>query len=133
MDAAIKLTIYGSRVISFNRLIQFLLFATLAGAGAASHSQVVPAPAPARGELLYSRHCIACHTTEMHWRNNKQAYDWNSLKEQVRRWQGNAGLMWEEADIVEVSRYLNDTIYRYPRTDGRASRVGPSNLEQSKK
>ena len=68
----------------------------------------------------------------MHWRNNKQAVDWNSLKAQVRRWQGNAGLMWEEADIVEVSRYLNETIYRYPRTDSRASRAGPREIEQSK-
>lgn len=131
MDAATKLPVSGSRAINSNRLLRILLFATLAGGGAASHSQ--PVPAPARGELLYSSHCVTCHTTEMHWRDNKQAVDWNSLKEQVRRWQGNAGLMWDEADIVEVSRYLNDTFYRYPRTDGRASRAGPSEWEQSKK
>ena len=34
----------------------------------------------------------------------------------VRRWQGNAGLRWNEAAIVAVAQPLNDTIYRHPRT-----------------
>ena len=94
------------------------LFIALACAAAISHAQPAPAPpqsvpAPSRGELLYTTHCIACHTTQMHWRNNKLAYDWPSLKAQVQRWQGNAGLQWGDADITEVARYLNDTIYNY--------------------
>jgi mono/diheme cytochrome c family protein len=89
---------------------RILLFIALACAGALSHSQT----APTRGELLYNTHCISCHSTQMHWRNNKLAHDWPSLKEQVRRWQGNAGLQWGDADILEVTRYLNDTIYNYP-------------------
>lgn len=88
-----------------------------------AHSQ--PAPAPARGQLLYTTHCIACHTTQVHWRNDKQAYDWDSLKVQVRRWQGNAGLQWAEADITEVARHLNDTIYHYPQTTDRLSLAVP--------
>lgn len=39
-----------------------------------------------------------------------------SLAVTARRWQGNAGLRWNEADIVEVARHLNDTIYRHPQT-----------------
>lgn len=131
MNTASKLPHSQATLASFNRLIRFLSVATLASAGAASQSQ--PSLAPARGELLYQSHCVTCHTTEMHWRNNKQAVDWNSLKVQVRRWQGNAGLMWDEADIVEVSRYLNDTIYRYRRTDGHAGRAEPGDREQSMK
>ncbi len=84
-----------------------------------SHSQVTPAQT--RGGLLYTTHCVTCHTTQMHWRNDRQAVDWNSLKAQVRRWQSNAALQWGEADITEVSRYLNETIYRYPTL---AERVG---------
>jgi mono/diheme cytochrome c family protein len=72
------------------------------------------AQAPSRGELLYTTHCVACHTTQMHWRENKLATDWDTLKAQVRRWQGVARLAWTEADVDEVARYLNDTIYRYP-------------------
>lgn len=68
-----------------------------------------------RGELLYTTHCVTCHTTQMHWRANRMATDWGSLTAQVRRWQGNAGLQWSDADINEVARHLNNTIYRFPQ------------------
>lgn len=55
----------------------------------------------------------------MHWRNNRQARDWDSLKSQVRLWQGNMGLQWGEADIAEVAAYLNDSVYKYPQTGNR--------------
>ncbi|MEO7885332.1 MAG: cytochrome C [Polaromonas sp.] len=84
--------------------------------GLAAHAQTTPLQT--RGELLYTTHCIACHSSEMHWRDNRRANDWESLKVQVRRWQGNTGLQWDEADIAEVAGYLNDTIYQYPRTAG---------------
>jgi mono/diheme cytochrome c family protein len=104
-------------------LNRILAFTALAGASTMSHSQAVPSVT--RGELLYNTHCIACHTSQMHWRNDRQAYDWDSLKFQVRRWQGNAGLQWSDADIAEVARHLNDTIYRYPQTNNRMSMASP--------
>lgn len=74
-----------------------------------------PAPgAPTRGELLYTTHCIACHNSQMHWREQRLATDWPSLRAQVRRWQGVANLGWSDDDILEVSRHLNDRIYRFP-------------------
>jgi mono/diheme cytochrome c family protein len=74
-----------------------------------------PAKAQSRGELLYSTHCIACHTSQMHWRDNKMATDWNSLEAQVRRWQAANMLQWNEDDIGEVTRYLNDSYYHFAR------------------
>lgn len=74
------------------------------------------ARAESRGQLLYAAHCIACHTTQMHWRDQRVATDWTRLKAEVRRWQGTAALNWSDADIVEVARYLNESIYRYPQT-----------------
>ena len=56
----------------------------------------------------------------MHWRDKRQATDWESLQRQVRRWQANAGLRWTDDDITAVARYLNETIYRYPQTSDRA-------------
>ncbi|HMA06715.1 MAG TPA: cytochrome C [Ramlibacter sp.] len=79
----------------------------------AAHCQ--PAAAPSRGELLYTTHCVACHDTQVHWRDGKLALDWDSLKVQVRRWQQIGRLGWDEADIDEVARYLNWIIYRYPQ------------------
>ncbi len=91
------------------------LVLALMGFWAAAHAQVTPESVSTRGELLYSTHCIECHTTEMHWRANRRAVDLETLKLQVRRWQGVVSLGWSEADINDVSTYLNDTIYRFPR------------------
>jgi mono/diheme cytochrome c family protein len=91
-----------------------LALAVLAPAHA--HAQTA---APSRGALLYNTHCIECHSTQMHWREQRLARDWHSLKAQVRRFQGVAGLAWNEEDIDAVARHLNDTIYRYPETQAR--------------
>ena len=72
-----------------------------------------PSP-PSRGELLYSTFCVACHTTQMHWRDKRIAVDLPSLKAQVRRWHTNAGQKWSEADIDEVVRHLNRIYYKFP-------------------
>ena len=86
-----------------------VLFAILAGSLIAASS----AMAQSRGELLYTTHCIACHTTEMHWRDKRVASDWAGLKVQVRRWQNAASLAWSDGDILDVARYLNDSIYHF--------------------
>lgn len=91
-------------------LLVFLL--VLAGA-AAVHAQGAPAT---RGQLLYANHCVECHTTQMHWREQRLARDWDSLKGQVRRFQGIARLQWSEEDIDAVARHLNETIYRFPQS-----------------
>ena len=98
-----------------------LIVACMALASVHALAQSQTSPAETRGKLLYTTHCISCHTTQMHWRERKLATDWDSLKGQVRRWQGNASLQWSDADITEVARYLNDTIYRYPQTGDRVS------------
>jgi mono/diheme cytochrome c family protein len=81
----------------------------------------IPAVATARpkgdtphGELLYSTHCIACHSAKIHWRDKKLAKNLIGLNAQVRRWQEVAGLAWSDRDIVEVTRYLNARYYHYP-------------------
>ena len=82
------------------------------------------AQAESRGELLYATHCLACHTSQMHWRDKKQATDWNSLKAQVRQWQAVAVLDWSEDDILGVTRYLNESFYGFSQTsDPRSSSV----------
>lgn len=80
----------------------------------AADAQSTPEREPSRGELLYTTHCIACHTTEVHWRNQRLATDWATLTRQVRRWQGNAHLGWNDEDILAVTRYLNALYYHYP-------------------
>lgn len=99
----------------------------LAAASARAQSS---GPWPARGELLYNTHCHACHTEQLHWRDKKLAHDWSTLKAQVARWQSAAKLEWSNAEIVDVSRYLNETIYRYPQTSDLVSRFGTAMPDQ---
>jgi hypothetical protein len=76
-------------------------------------SPVSLAQTPSRGELLYSTHCIACHNSQMHWRDKRLATDWASLEALVRRWQAEAKLHWTDDDIAEVTRHLNRSFYRF--------------------
>lgn len=57
------------------------------------------------------------HTAKVHWRNDKLATDWSSLKAQVDRWQDITGLNWSEQDITDVAFYLNILHYNYTVKD----------------
>ena len=78
-------------------------------------ARAVPEAPPTRGQLLYQTHCIACHNSQMHWRDGRIVRDWDGLVAQVRRWQERATLQWSEADVLDVARHLNRTIYRLPQ------------------
>lgn len=88
----------------------FVLFGNLANAAQ-------PVRDAARGELLYSTHCIACHTAQVHWRDKKLATDWIDLRAEVYRWQKFSGLGWDDDDVAAVARYLNALHYHYPVPD----------------
>ena len=84
------------------------------------------ASAQNRGELLYSTHCGACHTAQMHWRASRAVTDWTSLKAEVRKWQVAASLAWSDDDVLDVARYLNDSIYHFVDTRATAARTSPT-------
>lgn len=92
------------------RLPTLLLAAT---AAAALPVLAQPSAPAGRGALLYDTHCVECHTSQVHWRARRLARDWGSLREEVLRWQATARLDWSPADVDEVTRYLNDTVYRF--------------------
>lgn len=75
-----------------------------------------PTPtAASTGEQLYSMHCSSCHLTEVHWRDQRLAHDWTTLRSQVQRWQENIGIGWSQDQVDAVAKYLNDLYYRFPR------------------
>jgi mono/diheme cytochrome c family protein len=78
--------------------------------------------------LLYSTHCSTCHNSTIHWREQKLATDWTSLKAQVNRWQRYTKLRWSEQDINDVTAYLNTYYYDFISTEPKAlsSGVNPS-------
>ena len=67
-----------------------------------------------RGRLLYETACVACHTTQAHWRDKRIVRSWPELVRQVTRWQHNAGQNWQSADIVDVAAHLNGRFYNLP-------------------
>jgi len=81
--------------------------------------------AQSRGELLYDMNCIACHSEKMHWRSGKLVNDWTGLEVQVRRWQQAASLGWNDADIMEVARYLNERFYGFAPRNTTGSLAAP--------
>lgn len=81
----------------------------------ASAQTLLSPGSPSRGRLLYETHCIACHNSQMHWRDQRLARDWDGLVAQVRGWQARASLGWNDDDVLEVARHLNDIVYRFER------------------
>ena len=67
-----------------------------------------------RGRLLYETHCIACHTTQAHWRDKHIVRSWSDLLYQVARMERNAGQDWSSAEIGDVAAYLNEQFYKMP-------------------
>jgi mono/diheme cytochrome c family protein len=96
------------------RRLPLLLVAAMLFAAPPLHAQSPAAAPPSRGELLYTTHCIACHTTRVHWRDRRMVTDYRSLVAQVARWQANTGLGWSSEEILDVARYLNMSVYRLP-------------------
>jgi mono/diheme cytochrome c family protein len=98
-----------------------LLVLIAAAVCAQARAQVTPPPPPpatpppgmSQGELLYTTHCIGCHTTEIHWREKKIAKDWRTLVAEVRRWQTNIKLNWGNEEIGAVAHYLNGAFYHF--------------------
>jgi hypothetical protein len=70
----------------------------------------------ARGQLLYTAHCNACHTSQIHWRDQKLVTDWESLLLQVRRWQYITALNWSDDEISDVALHLDRLFYKYKAT-----------------
>lgn|SRR5512135_1034979 len=95
----------------FLRVIAMSLFVLTAGSASADEQSKREATG---GELLYTTYCVACHNTQVHWRNKKLAKDWPGLLFEVRRWQKSSGLSWGEGDVALVARYLNERYYHYP-------------------
>ncbi|MGL4573622.1 MAG: cytochrome C [Burkholderiaceae bacterium] len=91
--------------------LRMLLGAALISAHAAASAQAMGNAA--RGQLLYTTHCIECHTSQVHWREKRLATNWATLQAQVLRWQANAALNWSQGEIEDVSRYLNDKYYKF--------------------
>jgi len=70
-------------------------------------------PQFSRGQLLYENHCTTCHVSLVHIRNNRKAKSIEDIRHWITRWQQELKLKWNNQDINEVSRFINERFYKY--------------------
>ena len=66
-----------------------------------------------RGEDLYLNHCLACHESTAHIRENRRAKNLGEVRRWVARWSLQLELGWGQEEVKDVSAYLNRTYYRF--------------------
>ncbi len=67
-----------------------------------------------RGRLLYENHCISCHASTVHVRDQRKAVTPAELRAFIQRWVGELKLTWQEQDMNDVYQYLNSNYYKLP-------------------
>lgn len=70
-----------------------------------------------RGRLLYENHCLGCHESSFHIRQNQKAQSVEDVRMQVLRWSAEQKLAWQDKEIDDVVRYLSRTFYTGRRQD----------------
>jgi len=93
------------RIVLLPLLLAALLLA-LPGTGTAADA--------GRGRTLYDIRCDGCHAESVHGREKRAAADFDAIRSWVRRWSQNLGLRWTDAEIDDVSAWLNARYYRFP-------------------
>lgn len=72
-----------------------------------------------RGQLLYENHCIACHESVAHIRQDRRVKSFKALQDWVVRWSNQQQLGWGPGEITDVVDYLNRRYYKFPAAAGR--------------
>ena len=81
-----------------------LLLACLKNAGAADTE---------RGKLLYENHCMSCHESVLHIRENRRARALGEVYWQTTRWAVTERLEWRYEEVRDVAQYLNNEFYKF--------------------
>lgn len=68
---------------------------------------------PDRGSMLYENHCLQCHESTVYIREQRKVRSLGNLKKQVNRWANELNLGWRDEETKVVSRYLNQTFYKF--------------------
>ena len=94
--------------------------ARLVGLGVASVLAAAALAASAgdfeRGKALYNARCVGCHDRSVHQREARKALTIEGIKAQVRRWDAFLNGAWRDAEVNDVTTYLNELYYGYPCT-----------------
>ncbi|WP_455222717.1 c-type cytochrome [Kaarinaea lacus] len=68
-----------------------------------------------RGQLLYENHCGGCHETSVHGRDPRKATSIPEIRHWINTWQKELKLNWSQADIDDVTNYINFKYYHFTK------------------
>lgn len=81
---------------------------------AQSTDATVPRPADLkRGGMLYENHCMQCHESIVHIREQQQAESLGDIAYQILRWERELRLKWSADEVYDVMHYLNHDFYHF--------------------
>ena len=69
------------------------------------------------GKKLYEERCGGCHDTKVHTRPNRIVHTYEDLVNRVRFCDNAAKAGLKDSEIYDVSEYLNNTFYKFIKTD----------------
>lgn len=78
---------------------------------AAEKNQITPTAS--NGQLLYENHCLKCHESNVHIRENNKAKNIDDLRAWVIKWQAYEKLGWDNNAINAVTEYLLGKYYKF--------------------
>lgn len=67
-----------------------------------------------RGRLLYENHCMSCHASIVHVREQRKSKSQAELRARILRWSGELKLNWHDDELADVYQYLNNRYYKFP-------------------
>lgn len=68
-----------------------------------------------KGAALHKKDCTACHGTEVYTRKDRKIGTTGGLIQRVRMCQGAVGKQYQEAEIENLVKYLNDSFYKFEK------------------
>lgn len=67
------------------------------------------------GKALHDANCISCHDAKVYTRVEHKVLDYTQLAAQVRRCDANLGSRLFDEDLAQITDYLNQAYYKYPK------------------
>ncbi|MDQ5768776.1 hypothetical protein [Thiothrix subterranea] len=82
-------------------------------------ASTAPAPVVAAGghpgQAIHDANCISCHDSGVYTRADRKMTDLTMLAGQVRRCDANLGTKLFDEDLDNVTAFLNETYYKFPK------------------
>ncbi|MFC1665613.1 c-type cytochrome, partial [Pseudomonadota bacterium] len=66
-----------------------------------------------RGKSLYENHCMECHTSVVHVREDHKAKSINEIQQFIIRWVNYKKIPWTMEEVQDVLAYINEQYYHY--------------------